>query len=291
MSTDNPIVEPEDKFYSSTETDLEETTEEVKAEVVAEPQDLPKDELETPENSEELAAQDENQESQFIELDGEETNLEDIRKWRDGHLMQADYTKKTTQHAEERKIFKAEQELERENLLKSQAEVSEMKDMLSVLVSEDEAIDWAELKERDLEEYVELKEKADKRKAALEKVKAEKNTPIDDPALIEQERLAFWKENPEWLDKEGKATDVHKADMSLMSDYVAKAGFTPDEFGKMNTSRQLMTILKAAKYDALQEKGHEIREKREKVPVITKPKASENNQPKSAPDIFYGKTG
>ena len=51
---------------------------------------------------------------------------------------------------------------------------------LEVLVQEDDQIDWVELKEDDPERYIELKEKADKRKEALEKIKAERLTPADE---------------------------------------------------------------------------------------------------------------
>lgn len=298
MSADNPKVEPEDQFYTKSETpELLKTADEddvTKAEEQSPNQEDEKidkpDELEAKvdDDSEELNADDEEEETQYIELDGTETSLDEVRKWRDEGLMQSDYTKKTTEHSQFAKKEREELAFDRENLTKANDEVSDMRDQLTVLVAEDETIDWAELKDSDPEEYINLKEKADKRKAALEKVKADRNTPADDPALIESERGLLFAANPEWLDKENKTTETFKKDTALMNTYVSKAGFSSEEFSSMTSSRQLTTILKAAKYDELQEKGRKIKEKRDKVPVVTKPKANIKTQPTSMADTFYG---
>lgn len=290
MATDNLAIEP---VNNSTEVDANlsnETT--VDADVTQEGiQEPTQDEvtLEKPaDKAEELEGDDEVKESQFVEIDGKEIDLDDIKKWRDGHLMQSDYTKKTTEHAEFAKKERAGFVLERENLSKSKAEVSEMQDTLAVLVAEDEAIDWIELKDEDPERYIELKEKADKRKEALEKVKAERATPIDDPVMVAEEQQKFSSSNIDWFDKEGKATDTYIADMKLLQDFAVREGFTADEFKSMTKSHFMTTIMKAARYDQLQDKGRKIKEKRVKVPVVTKPKAAKANaQPKTAGQIFF----
>ena len=297
MSTDNPVVEPADKFYNSDKAEPIVPT--AKPVTEAEPQDPPQDEkvLEKPEevevnaetNTEELEAEDESEESQYIELDGKEIDLEDVRKWRESTMMQSDYTKKTTALADERKTFEAERTTEREQLLKSQTEVSELRDQLTALTVEDEAIDWAELKEDDPDRYIELKEQADKRKELLAKIKTERETPTDDPAVIQVESEKLMKSDPEWLDKDGKATEVFTKDMKLVEGYAAKAGFTADEFSRMNRAHYMLALLKAAKYDQLQESSREVKKTREQVPVVTKPKATKQSlEPKQAHEVFYG---
>ena len=293
--SENPQLETANDFYKAPPTDEPiKPTDEVdvtKQESQAPEQDveIEKDEVKA---ESELESTDENQESQYVEIDGKEIDLDDVRKWRDGHLMQSDYTKKTTTLAEERKTFKAERDTERENLLSSQAEVSEMKDLLSVLVEEDKAINWQELKADDPDRYIELKEKADKRKEALEKVKSERSQPVDDPAIIADEQRKLFIANPDWLDDDNKPTESYTADTNLINDYAVKAGFTTEEFSQLTRAHHMITLLKAAKYDALQEKGREIKAKREKVPVVTKPKAKTvQTEPKSFADTFYGKAG
>ena len=291
MSAENPALETEDEL-KVVEPDLNKTTDE--ATVTKTDDQLPGQDdkiIDDPDKdktkSEELAADDEDKESQFVEIDGEEIDLNDIKQWRDNGLMQSDYTKKTTEHSQFAKKEREEIALERETLSKTNADVSGMRDLLTVLVAEDEVIDWAELKEIDPEEYIRLKEIADQRKDALTKVKAERETPADDPAFIESERKKFWDSHPEWLDKDNKVTDVCKADTALMNDYVAKSGYTPEEFNKLTSSKQLTTILKAAKFDELQEKGRKIKEKRVKIPVVTKPKVNSSSQAKTAGAIFF----
>lgn len=299
--SDSPSQETANKFYNiEAEAEQPKPTEE--AEVTKQEIQEPEQEVEKTDKPEEIESkddikaeepesEDENEESQYIELDGKEISLDEVRDGLNNGLMQKDYTKKTTEFARYKETETAKLDSDRENLLKSQTEVSEMKDMLNVLVAEDDAIDWAELKEDDPDRYIELKEKADSRKDALAKVKAERDTPIDDPALIAEEQGKLFKANPEWFDDKGKPTDTYTSDTKLMNDYAIQAGFTSDEFSQMTRAHYITTVLKAAKYDALQEKGREIKQKRETVPVVTKPKATKvTTKPKSMADTFY-KTG
>ena len=297
--SDNPAVEPADIFYANDTVTEEPTKPTEVADVTKQEQEpgqdaeiLEKPEEETEQSdskSEELESKDEEQESLFIELDGEEIDLEDVKKWRDGHLMQSDYTKKTTKLADERKTFDTERESERENLNQDRAKVSEMTDMLSVLVEEDAAIDWAELKEDDPDRYIELKEKADNRKAALEKVKAERETPLDDPAVIAEEQGKLFAANPDWFDDDKKPTKAYDEDINLMNKYAVESGFTNEEISQLTRAHYITTMLKAAKFDALQVKGREIKATREKVPVVSKPKASKKAAAsKPMADVFYG---
>ena len=301
-SADNPDTqEPVNQFYKKDEAaeaePIKPTDEAAVAEVVD--QKLPDgtENLDDPKESasdkdkdsaEGLDATDDDEETQFLDLDGEEHSLDDVRMWKSGHMMQSDYTKKTTALAEERTTFEAERDTDRENLVKSQSEVSEMRDLLAVLVAEDEEVNWVEVKADDPELYIELKEKADKRKAALEKVKAERLTPVDDPAFIQAERVEFWKANPGWLDDEGKVTEAHKKDSELMGAYVVKHGIDQEEFSKEARSGYLIAFLKAAKYDELQEKGRKIKATREKVPLTTKPKPNASgSEQQTAESIMY----
>jgi hypothetical protein len=297
MSTDNPEVEPANQFYKPTETEepLAPTEESVTKAESQEPQQEVKN-LEKPAEveakaetkAEESEANDDEEDSQFIELDGKEISLSDVREGLNNGLMQKDYTKKTTELSEERKTFEAERTTERENLLKESAKVTEMRDMLTVLVAEDEAIEWAELKDDDPDEYIKQKELADKRKEALAKVKAERETPTDDPALIAAEQGKLFAANPDWFDDKGKHTDTYAADVKLMNEYAGNAGFSGEEFAVMTRAHHLQTILKAAKYDQLQDKGREIKAAREKVPVVTKPKATkQTGVPVAKEDVFY----
>jgi len=266
---------------------IEEPTEEVEAE------QTPTESTESTENHEpdsDTPEQSEGQEEEvhYLELDGEEHDLEEVRQWKQGNLRQSDYTKKTTKLADERKRFEAESSNTREQLLKSQTEVTALRDELKALVGEDESVNWVELRDSDPDRYIELKERADNRKAAIDKIKAERTISTDDPAQAQVEIIKFSKSNPEWLDDSNNYTDTYSKDMKLIGDYASNAGFTESEFKTLTKAHYLTALFKAAKYDQLQEKGREIKSKRIKVPVVTKPKAKKASQPgRSAADIFF----
>lgn len=283
--TDNPIMEPADKFYNTEVTEPEVPTETPAVEEVIEPDK--EIESKEPEQSEKSESTDEEKESQYITLDGKEIDLDDVKKWRDGHLMQSDYTKKTTAHARQVEKDNADISSKREQLANDQAKLTEDLDMLSVLVQEDEQVNWAELKADDPDRYIELKELADKRKEALSKIKADRATPADDPALVAEEQRKLFEANPEWFDDD-KPTETFQKDTQLINEYAAMAGFSSEEFSQLTRAHHIQTLLKAAKYDQLQKKGQEIKSKRVEVPVVTKPKAKAASAPKAAHEVFYG---
>lgn len=294
--TDNLAIEPADKFYNKSE-DTELVKEPTKETDVTDGNiktiqdvelDKPPLEGDKP-KSEELESDDKNKETQYLDLDGKETSLDDVRMWREGHMMQSDYTKKTTEHARQVETDNAEIKSNREELLKSQTEVSELRDQLQALVQEDEEIDWAELKVDDPDRYIELKELADKRKDAVAKIKSERDTPLDGPAFIAEEQRKLFAANPEWLDDDKKPTDLFKAETQLMNEWASDNGYSSDDFKRLNKSHFMMTILKAAKFDKLQEKGKKIKSDREKVPVVLKPKGKNSEQATTKEERFYGK--
>ena len=283
--TDNPILEP-DQFYGEPKAELK-PEQAVDAELEAQQAEQEVEEAETQVDPEELDADSDEEEIQVIELDGEETSLDDVRKWRDGHLMQSDYTKKSQALSEERKTFEAERESERKSISEAQSKVDEMKAMLEVLVDEDSHTDWDALWDSDPDEWKIRKEKFEKRQKALEKVKAKRFDA--DPATIKAEQAKLLQANPDWLDKDGKPTETYIKDTKLLNDYALKVGFSSEEFAQMTKAHYLLTILKAAKYDAIQDKGREIKSKREKVPVVTKPKKSVTAPAeRDAATVLYG---
>lgn len=302
MATDNPVLEPADLFYGTTEpTEPKELTE-TEAVTNGDDQDAEEETLETdqPEESgvsedeseetvsedESEAKEDEDQELVYLELDGEEVDLNDVRKWRDGGLMQADYTRKTQELAEERKGVKTQAE---ENA-KLQTTLSDSLAELQALVGEDEEVDWNDLRETDPEEYIAKKEKADKRKATVEKLKGQSSQPtISQDELIEEQK-ALYAANPSWLDEKGERTKAMETDSKRLELYWQTNGFTSEEVTGMHRARYIETCLKAAKYDDLQEKSKVFSKKAKKATLVTKPKSQARQlkaKPRSREDIFY----
>ena len=78
----------------------------------------------------------------------------------------------------------------------------------------------------------------------------------------------------------------------MIANWALSNGFSPQEFERMTSAHHMTTVLKAAKYDQLQEEGRKIKAQRDVVPLVTKPKpAKAKTQPKSAVDIMYPPTG
>jgi hypothetical protein len=200
--------------------------------------------------------------------------------------MQADYTRKTTELAEDRKALQAE----REDLESQKTNLSDMTAELQALVAEDGEVNWEELREDDPEEYIALKEKADKRKKLVEKLKSEQTSQptISDDELV-SEQQALFAANPSWLDKDSKPTAEFESDQKLINSYFADNGFTREDVSGMVRSRYLVALLKAAKFDELQGKASGIKNKAKKATLVTKPKkTAPKPKPKSAADVLYG---
>lgn len=256
-----------------------------------EPTEAPGQEVAEPEESEsesvEVETEEQDQETLYVEFDGEEHSLDDVREWKAGHLKNADYTQKTQALAEERKTFEAEREAERKQIAEATVKVSDLADQLEVLVAEDQEIDWADLKEYNPDEYIKQKELADKRKAKLDEIKAARQAPVDSPEVLQAEQKKLFDANPGWME-DGKPTKQFEADTKLMQEYAINSGIAPEEFAMITRANLLQIILDAAKYSEVKKKAVETKAKREKVPVVTKPKAAKPKQPpKSMADVFY----
>lgn len=293
---DNQVIEPALLFYpDATESEPLEKPTETEVEVETPEQDelteTEVDETETEElaEGEQEETQDE-EETLYLDLDGEEHSLDEVKEWKAGSMRQADYTKKTQELSDGRNQLDAD----REAFNGEKSKVADLSAQLEVLVAEDSEIDWAELKEYEPEKYIELKEKADKRKAKLAEVKSiqpQANKLSD--ADIKTESNSLFAANPDWLEggKDGKplkTTDKYQADMKMVSEYASEVGYTQQDLLAIQRSSHWITLLDAAKFRAQKSKGSALKKKVKKAPLSTKPKAQQSKAKKSAANVFYG---
>lgn len=274
-----PLEVPTDE--ASTD-ELPEETEEESTEVVDDTKvEAEESELEKPEESDDTSDT-----VDVYEINGKEYTAEQIESLESGSMMQADYTKKTQEHAEAVKVFNDEKTLFEVDRLK----VSDLSAQLEVLVAEDTEIDWAELKEFEPEAYIEQKEKADKRKAKLEEVKAEQAKGPKANVLTQDQLVAesndFYAYDPKWQ-KDGQLTEAFQTDMKAAGDYLRSKGYSQDEVNNISHSHHWQTIIDASKYNAQKNKVTSIKKKVLKTPKASKPAAQ--TKTKSAVDIFYPK--
>ena len=268
-----PLEVPTDEVSTDELPAEEESAEEVDAE-----------EAEDAEGGEDEA--DDVEDVQSVELDGVEHNLTDIQEWKEAHdnvkLMQADCTKKWQEAADLKKDAETQSSKAQELVL-----------ALELMVNEDNELDLESYKDiesdnYDPDEYIRLKDKADKRAVKLAELKAEQ--PKNTPALSKDELVAesndFYSYDPAWQ-KEGQLTETFQTDMKLAGEYLKERGYSQDEVNGISFSNHWKTIIDASKYNAQKSKSTSIKKKVLKTPKASKPSAKSTNL--SAEEIFYGK--
>ena len=205
----------------------------------------------------------------YYDLDGEEVSSDQLKEWKANGLMQADYTRKTQELADSRKDLEAEVESFKGKQSKFDSHIATLEAMISEESLSDEAL--VELREYEPEKYIEYTEKMVKRKQFVDK---NKSTKKESSFNVEVEHKKLWDANPTWLDN-GKQTKVFTADMKLIQDYATNNSFSNDDFSKFKAN-DFQMMLKASKYDALNNKNAAIEKKVRKAPVMTKPRATAN---------------
>ncbi len=201
----------------------------------------------------------------FYEIDGEEVSASQLSEWRSGGLKQADYTRKTTAHAEEVKVFKEQQAA----FKSQQALLSEKLEEFEALSGE-EALsdeDVQDLREYEPTKYIEYIEKKQKRADLISQSKTLTAKRGDN---FEQEYNTFANSQAGWLE-DNKPTELFKSDVEVMTKYADANGFTQDDLRGFK-SNHFKTLLDAAKYNASKSKTDVMTKKVRKAPPITKPK-------------------
>ncbi|MCH9712626.1 MAG: hypothetical protein K0U20_08400 [Proteobacteria bacterium] len=214
---------------------------------------------------EEVAQNEESDEEEYyLDLDGEEVSFSQIKEWKSGSMMQSDYTRKTTELADERKAL----EQEKGDISAKQAKLNDLVTQLEVMVSEGELTpdEVKELREFEPDEYIKYTERQQAKKDALSKAKAS-SKPSFDPQ-VEQQKL--FNSNPDWLDN-GKPTDAYQRDSKLINDYAANNGITADKFATFDAG-MIQMMLDAARFKSGNVKAAVLSKKVRKAPVSTKPR-------------------
>lgn len=249
VSEDAPVEEVVETGAQANDQEISETEESAEEEVV------------------ETTTQDEG-EDLYVEYKGREINLKDIEEWEQGHLRQADYTRKSQANAEERKQLDSD----RQKLDAEKAKFSERLATLDAIIKQDTKTseEIAELKEYEPEEYIKYIERQQERQKLLDESKVD-TTPKGIDAEAESKKL--FDAHPEWVDASGQQTEKFKEDMALMNKYAQSVGYTDADIPHL-TARDYNVILDAARYRDASNKSAVIEKKVRKAPVTTKPKAA-----------------
>jgi len=208
-------------------------------------------------------------ESEYFLLDDKEVSVDDVRSWRDGHMMQQDYTRKTQGLSEERKAFESQKASMETKAQEIEALVSELESEIfndSMTAEIDELWEYSPAEARKKER--ELNQKREKLEKARALAKDAKGSVSQERVLAEQQKLIAAK--PEWLDG-GKPTKQYQEDTAAINDYFSSAGFTAEDVAAITDHRIMLMALDAAKLKQGKGKAQELKQKAAKAPRVTKP--------------------
>ncbi len=213
----------------------------------------------------------------YFDIDGEETSLSDIKKWKSGHMMQSDYTKKAQEAAELRKTADAKNTQAQEAI----DALTAMEEELLGMFAEDSGIDMEELRQTDTGEYLRIKEQKEARQAKLADMRKKREELSNTLVADEQQKLFAlqgWDKDP----------DKKQADSDLLTKMIKERDVNLKAFGSINDHTIVSLLVDAARY-------HDLQQRKSSVTKLVKGKAKEtaaSNQsppkPKTLADVFYG---
>ena len=240
-------------------------TEEAEPAEEEESQPIEEDESLEEESEEESPDTDEEAEEDLlyaVTVNGEEqeVSLDELMK---GYSRQSDYTRKTQEVSEQRKEFDAMKQNMAQEYQQIQAERQQYTQALQSLMEGSMAgidkfanVDWEVLKETDPIEYVTRKEEFREAQEKVQNLQREQHvaqqrhhaqSQHEHRQMLQQETTALVTALPDWGDS-GKQPAIAKNIRS----YAMENGFTKEELDSLVDHRSILVLLKAQKYDQLQ---------------------------------------
>jgi len=266
-STEEQPEVVEEQTEEVEEVEETETEPEVEEEVEAEEEVEEESEVEEPEEVEE-------EQTFTIKAAGEEkeVTLDELKK---SYQLGSDYTKKTQEVAEQRKVIEQE--------AKAIIEARKVRDDYSQKLqaveqfltgTNDSPEDLSVMKENDPVGYAVKVAEMTEKKEQLQAIQAEKNRlaqeqQADNQAkmqkFVEQEQIKLAESLPEFSDK----TKGEQIRNDIRS-YGKKVGFTDEELSQVYDSRHVLVLHKAAQYDKLMAGKAGVKKKVAKAPKTVK---------------------
>jgi hypothetical protein len=255
-----PPAEPDKATPEDSEESQPETEEDTEEEVEADDESDDDDEYEP---GDERAVEGDDVPDVFtVKIDGTDTEVT-LDELQAGYSRQSDYTKKTQELATERKALAESQqqyaaEIQESNTVREQyvQAIGQFIAQTNSNLGEYAQIDWRSLKENDPLEYVTKRDEFRDHQAriqhaqrlqqnAVQEADAERGKLIQEKVAQEHELMMGIV--PEWADAEKRAELAGK-----IRGYSAEQGFSEQEIEGLMDHRSLNLIIKAMKYDALE---------------------------------------
>ena len=277
------LLEPEEATPETQESapteDVEESTEETQDEPLEE--EVLEDESEEEESEEEESEEDEVEEEPdvyAVKVDGEELEVS-LDELVQGYSRHSDYTRKTQELASQRDQMAQMQQQWASEISQAQAERQQYMEAIGQFVQQSMVgleqyanVDWESLREEDpiafvtkKEEFRDAQERV-RQAQAQQGVEAEKQkqefAKIKQMALQEEHKKLV-AAVPEWNEPE-KRGELAKE----LSSYALSQGFKQEELQELIDHRSLIVLMKAQKYDALQNSDVKAKKIKNKPKVI-----------------------
>lgn len=268
------VVEP-----PNTEGDAD-TSDELQSEEVTEGEEATEEESveETEESEEDKDPEDTDEETVLVlDLDGTDVSLDEVRAWRDGHMLQKEFTQKRMADARVEKQNLAEQDR-----LSNQSD--RMKATTTVLTSLLKSI-----KDQGFHSDEEIAEFDGQVKSITQSLADDRLNTFS--AKAEDERQMLFKRNKDWLNDAGNAlSEKGETQVKLINEYFASEGFNKAEVDDIINHKLMIAIHKAAQFDALKKKTVKLKTKVKLAPVVSKPKSKPKAPPtpKTAEEAVFG---
>ena len=267
--------QPTEKEEDTQEAEVEETDVELEAEETEETEEVELAEEETEDESEIEDEEVVEEEQTFtVKAAGEEkeVTLDELKK---SYQLGSDYTKKTQEVAEQRKVIEQEAKaiIEARKVRDDYAQKLQAVEQF-LTGTNDSPEDLAAMKENDpigyavkVAEMTEKKEQLQQVQSERERLAQEQNAVRSDEMqkFVANEAKKLTESLPEFSDK-AKGEQIRNE----IRNYGKKVGFTDDELSQVYDSRHVLVLHKAAQWDKLQASKSDVKKKVAKAPKTLK---------------------
>jgi len=278
-SEDNPQpnqeAQPETEVEETPDvTDTEEPTSEQPDEALEAVEEDVSEELDEEIVTEDETEEYEEQEYYTVKNNGveEDVTLDELVA---GYSRQSDYTKKTTDLANQRKQFEQQQSELSQERNRLQQGLQQLNQQLSTQIENEPTNEqWQSLYDDDPMEYMRQKDIWRDKREHLQKVQQEQQNLQHQNNLqqqelmqkhIAEEQVKLTKAIPEWKDE--KVANVDKRNIVT---FAKRFGFNEQELNGATDHRAILMLYKAMKFDELETKKPLVKKKVRKAPKMTK---------------------
>jgi len=269
-------VKPETEESAPTE-DVEESTEETQDEPLEEVSEEESDEEESEEESEEDEVEEES-EVYAVKVDGEELEVS-LDELISGYSRHSDYTRKTQEIASERNRMAEMQQHWANEILQTQSERQQYIETLGQVVNNSMSgleqfanVDWDSLKESDPIAFMTKREELREAQDRVQSMRNEQGMAQQQQfeELQRMKGMAVKEEQQRLLEVVPEMADATKRKeiASSMTSYALEQGFSQEELKELVDHRHFLVLMKAQKYDALQNSDVKSKKLKNKPKVI-----------------------